>query len=131
MQESEKKVTNKEANIYIRSVLALFNLRATKFEDTKDIVEETKTSLEGITGIDSTVYAMYYYAASEYYKTKALPVEFYKNGLLYLAYVALETLSEQEKFSLAFDLSLAALIGDSIYNFQELVSLHFYLKMNC
>lgn len=49
------------------------------------------------------------------------PNEYYKTQLLYLAYTPLETLSENEQRRIAFDLGKAALLGDRIYNFGELV----------
>eukprot|EP01102_Stenamoeba_stenopodia_P013140 TRINITY_DN4217_c0_g1_i1.p1 TRINITY_DN4217_c0_g1~~TRINITY_DN4217_c0_g1_i1.p1 ORF type:complete len:385 (+),score=86.79 TRINITY_DN4217_c0_g1_i1:190-1344(+) len=121
IQEVEAKVTHKEGKMYIRSMLALVKIKNQEADEAKDILDDIKTQLEGVTGIDSTVYAAYYHASLQYYKVKGLALEFYRNGLLYLAYANLDTLPEQERVSLAFDLSLAALIGDSIYNFQELL----------
>lgn len=46
---------------------------------------------------------------------------FYKNALLYLACVTLEDLDESERVSRAYNLSVAALVSDSIYNFGELL----------
>lgn len=121
IEEVDKKITHKEASLYIRSILVLLRLKANKVDEAKDLLEDIKTSLEGVTGIDSAVYAAYYQAAAEFYKLKSQPVEFYRNGLLYMAYTSIDTLPESEKLALAFDLSLAALIGDSIYNFGELL----------
>jgi len=102
-------------------MIALVKIKNQEADEAKDTLDEVKTQLEGVTGIDSTVYAAFYHASLDYYKAKSLALEFYRNGLLYLAYANLDTIPEQEKVSLAFDLSLAALIGESIYNFQELV----------
>lgn len=46
---------------------------------------------------------------------------FYKNALLYLACIDLEDLPETERVSRAYNLSVAALVSDSIYNFGELL----------
>jgi 26S proteasome regulatory subunit N9 len=46
---------------------------------------------------------------------------FYKNALLFLACVDLDELLPKERQSRAFDLSIAALVSDSIYNFGELL----------
>jgi 26S proteasome regulatory subunit N9 len=45
----------------------------------------------------------------------------YKNALLYLACVSLDDLTPADRSSRAYDLSIAALISDSIYNFGELL----------
>lgn len=47
--------------------------------------------------------------------------DYYKNALLYLACVDQEDLDLRERQSRAFDLSIAALASDSIYNFGELL----------
>jgi 26S proteasome regulatory subunit N9 len=49
-------------------------------------------------------------------------VEYYRNSLLYLACVDVEEdKSPQERLSRAHDLTISALLGDTIYNFGELV----------
>ncbi len=58
------------------------------------------------------------------------PIDFYNNALKYLAYVQLDTLPTSQQLELAFDLGIAALIGDSIYNFGELVCLLNYINFS-
>lgn len=48
-------------------------------------------------------------------------VSFYKNALLYLACTPLASIPLPEQVQLAHDLSLAALLGETIYNFGDLV----------
>ena len=48
-------------------------------------------------------------------------VSFYKNALLYLACTPLSSIPLPEQAQLAHDLSLAALLGETIYNFGDLV----------
>jgi len=52
----------------------------------------------------------------------------YKHALLYLACVPLESLSAEDKLRRAHNLAISALLGDSIYNFGELVSISFFLS---
>jgi hypothetical protein len=47
--------------------------------------------------------------------------EFYTNSLLYLAYTPLSALSLEQQQQLAFDLGVAALCAEKIYQFGELV----------
>ena len=42
--------------------------------------------------------------------------------LQYLGHVSKDTLAEAQQVSIAFDLAVAALVGDSVFNFTELVS---------
>jgi 26S proteasome regulatory subunit N9 len=46
---------------------------------------------------------------------------YYKNALLYLACISLDDLTTEERQSRAYDLSISALVSDSIYNFGELL----------
>lgn len=48
---------------------------------------------------------------------------YYRNSLLYLACIELSDLEPEEQLSRAHDLGLSAFLGDTIYNFGELVSL--------
>ena len=52
---------------------------------------------------------------------KVVPTEFYKNSLMYLVYTPLEGIPSSEQQSLAFDMGIAALVSNEIYNFGELV----------
>jgi len=88
----------------------------------KAVLEQLKIELEGLTGVDSTVYENFYKSTMEYYQKMVVFVEFYKNALMYLAYVPPESLSEEQRINLALALGLAALVGDNIYNFGELLA---------
>jgi 26S proteasome regulatory subunit N9 len=46
---------------------------------------------------------------------------YYRAALQYLCYVSLEDLREDECIALARDISLAALLGDSIFSFADLL----------
>lgn len=52
---------------------------------------------------------------------KDAPQEFYRSGLQYLAFTSIASIPQEERVSLAFDMCIAALIGEDIYNFGELV----------
>lgn len=110
-----------EAHILILSVLAGMRLRAGQIEQCKEILETAKVRLEGVAGVEAIVYAAYYKVWSDFNKTQNSPVEFYRSALTYLSYANLETIPPNEQMSLAFDLGIAALIGESIYNFGELL----------
>jgi 26S proteasome regulatory subunit N9 len=57
-------------------------------------------------------------------QVKAAYVPFYKSSLLFLACIDVDAeLSSEEKVIRARDLSIAALLGDKIYNFGELVGI--------
>ena len=56
-----------------------------------------------------------------WFQSKAEYVPYYRNSLLYLACIELSEIETEERILRAHDLSIAALLGDAIYNFGELV----------
>ena len=68
-----------------------------------------------------SVQAAYYRAWSAYFKLKGPAHEFYKHALLLLAYSPLGEMGEEEARTISFDLGIAALVGEKLYNFGELL----------
>ncbi|KAI3853665.1 hypothetical protein MKW98_025182 [Papaver atlanticum] len=111
-----------EPVLYTKMQIAAFRLEKGEQKECKNLLDDGKTTLDSMTDIDPSVYASYYWVSSQYHKSRQEFAEFYNSGLLYLAYTPVESLSETFKLDLAFDLSLAALLGDNIYNFGELLA---------
>ncbi|XP_073001019.1 26S proteasome non-ATPase regulatory subunit 13 homolog B-like [Typha latifolia] len=111
-----------EPILYVKMQIAAFNLEKGNQKECKKLLDEGKTTLDGMTDVDPSVHASYYWISSQYYKSRQDFAEFYKSALLYLAYTTVDSISESFKLDLAFDLSLAALLGDNIYNFGELLA---------
>ncbi|XP_061982239.1 26S proteasome non-ATPase regulatory subunit 13 homolog A-like [Populus nigra] len=111
-----------EPVLYIKMQIAIFKLEQGDQKECKKLLEDGKSTLDSMTDIDPSVYASYYWVSSQNYKHRQEFAEFYKSALLYLAYTAVESLSDSFKLDLAFDLSLSALLGDNIYNFGELLA---------
>ena len=142
--------------LYIRMHIALLHLQSGDLVAAKAGVEEGRTALDALPDADATVQAAVYFVAAQLAKAKQEFAEFYKAGLLYLAYVHTEALPDATKLvrpralprtpactstlrraalllariltarvrasqELAVDLSLAALLGENIYNFGELL----------
>lgn len=119
---STKESRVEEPILYIKMQIAAFNLEKGCLKDCKKILYDGKITLDSMNDVDPTVHASYYWVSSQYHKACQDFAEFYKSALLYLAYTAVESLSESFKLDLAFDLSLSALLGDNIYNFGELLA---------
>ncbi|KAM3402993.1 hypothetical protein ACQJBY_006650 [Aegilops geniculata] len=111
-----------EPILHVKMQIAAIHLDKGNHKECKNLLEEGKTTLDGMTDVDPTVHASFYWISSQYHKSLQEFAEFYKNALLYLAYTTVGSLSESFKLDLAFDLSLAALLGDNIYNFGELLA---------
>ncbi|PPR99942.1 hypothetical protein GOBAR_AA20730 [Gossypium barbadense] len=116
----EKRI--EEPILYIEMQVAKFKLELGDQKECKKLLEDGKSALDSMDGVDPSVYASYYWVSSQYHKFRQEFAEFYKSALLYLGYTLVDSLSESFKLDLAFDLSLSALLGDNIYNFGELLA---------
>lgn len=101
-----------------------------------------KEKLDATTGLDASVYASAYHSWASYYKVSEIGIEriiasircsvahfqsiedyvhFYQYALLYVGYTQLDTVPQDVLLGLAFDLGVAALVGETIFNFGDLV----------
>ena len=86
-------------------------------------LDEAKPIMDGLTGTtDTAVFQKYYAASSEYYKQAGPPEAFYRAALSLLGYAAVEDMPLGDRRVLATDIALAALAGDGVYNFGEVLA---------
>lgn len=116
----EKVKHEPEAQILINTAIGAIHLEAKNLDQAKKFVEDTEVELNEIDGVTS-VHARFYELSSNYYRTVGNHFEYYRNALRYLGCIKFETLSDSEKQERATFLSLAAILGDGIYNFGELL----------
>jgi 26S proteasome regulatory subunit N9 len=100
----------------------LFKLRTQDALESKKILQEAKELIDSAGYVNNVVNATYYKAQAEYFKVVDDPNEFYRNALLFLAYTPIENIQLRERQAMAYDLGMAALLGDQIYNFGELLA---------
>lgn len=77
--------------------------------------------LETFDSVETEVHATFYRINASYHQASLDFAAYYKNALLYLACIDLSSLPTDDAQVRAYDLSVAALISDSIYNFGELL----------
>jgi 26S proteasome regulatory subunit N9 len=141
--------TSKEAHVLLLATIAHAKLLYGDLDGTKTDMDAAWKILDHLSGVDNGVNAAYYGVAADYYKVnnawwlivkekmligilqaKAEYTPYYRNSLLYLACVDVATdMSEEERLVRAHDLGISAFLGDSIYNFGELVSSSFLSNM--
>jgi 26S proteasome regulatory subunit N9 len=85
------------------------------------VLEDGKKVLDTLVGAESILHAKYYLVCSEMWKQIGPASKYYNDALMYLAYTPADSLSQEEKVALATDISLAALVGEGIYNFGEVI----------
>ena len=111
-----------ESELLLKLEKTHIRLRLGDVETVKTDLRDAEAALDKSVGFDAIIHAKFHLVASEYYKAVGPPADFFKHALLYLAFVKLETLPASDKVRLAYELGLAALVGDNIFNFGELLT---------
>ena len=115
------KPASQDAYVYSLVATAEVKLRLEDLENARKDLEKAESILDTFDSVETEVHAAFYRINATYYQKKLDFAAYYKNALLYLACVDPTTLTEDEARVRAYDLSVAALISDSIYNFGELL----------
>lgn len=119
--EAAKQPDTQQPTLYLRMQLAQYALVQGRMQECKRTMEAGREELEGMADVDPQVSASVYYVASLYHKQQKEYAQYYRATLMYLAYVSQDTLPQDFRQSLAVDISLAALLGEDVYNFGELL----------
>jgi 26S proteasome regulatory subunit N9 len=109
-----------QASSFILSELARIQLAADRVEACKTQLDKAAEYMEAA-GASNAVQAAFYRAWVAYYKVKGPAHEFYSHALLLLAYRPLSQMPREEQVTLSFDMGIAALVGENLYNFGELL----------
>jgi len=118
----EKIKMNNEA--FALSKILVGRIKLHKFEqqkETKAIIEEVDTLLAEVDGV-SPVHSHFYLLASDLYKIQGKHAEFYRSSLRFLGCTEVSELTKEEQAKHAFFLALAALLGEKVFNFGELLA---------
>nr|XP_002131243.1 26S proteasome non-ATPase regulatory subunit 13-like [Ciona intestinalis] len=116
----EKSKANLEAKLLCLTAIGNIHLLGNNFEATKKVMEECEAILGDLTGI-SSVHGRYYELCSNYHQILSHHNEYYKDALRYLGCTDLDTISVPEQQERAFNLGLAGILGDKVFNFGELL----------
>ncbi|XP_042878477.1 26S proteasome non-ATPase regulatory subunit 13-like [Penaeus japonicus] len=117
-----KVVDHQEAKVLCNVLIAQMCL--TKLEDqtrTKKILDETEKMLDEIEGV-TPVHGKFYLLASDLYCRSGAHADYYRAALRYLGCTEVDDMDTETKSKQAFYLGLAALLGEGIYNFGELLA---------
>ncbi|MCJ1373814.1 26S proteasome regulatory subunit [Loxospora ochrophaea] len=121
LTEKVDKPPSQDAYVYALVAVSDVKLRLQDFDSARKDLDKAESILDKFDSIETIVHAAFYKTNASYYKAKLDFGAYYKNALLYLACIDLNSLSPEESQTRAYDLSVAALISDSIYNFGELL----------
>ncbi|KAI7687057.1 26S proteasome non-ATPase regulatory subunit 13 [Sarcoptes scabiei] len=105
-------------------------LEVNDFKETKEIIDSIDQKIDADMGV-TTVHARFYQLASDYYQKIGDHAEYYRNALRYLGCCSTPGIDIHESDEVlaqrAFTLSLAAILGQDVFNFGELL-LHSILR---
>lgn len=122
-RDFQKLVSRNELIIYADLQLARYHLILDQLPAAQDILD-TLSPYFGANASQafesSKVNAAFYLASCDLYKITHNYNQFYRSGLLYLSAID-NDLPPASRVSLCFELCIAALLGNKIYNFGELV----------
>lgn len=91
-------------------------------DKTKKIIEEVEATLDNADGV-TAVHGRFYLLASQYYRIKGSPAQYYRTALRYLGCIDdIDALPLDTRQQHAFYLGLAALLGEGVYNLGELLA---------
>ncbi|KZV72320.1 hypothetical protein PENSPDRAFT_663848 [Peniophora sp. CONT] len=110
-----------EAHVLLLSTLAHAKLSFGAPEDCRSDLTAAQTVLDALPSAAPSVSATYYRVAADYHKARAEYAPYYRNSLLFLACVDVAEMGVEERVGRAHDLGISALLGDTIYNFGELL----------
>lgn len=117
--------TTREAYLLCLCESAHFSLLQGDLATVQTSLSTASKELEATDNIPSNVYSSFYRVSGDLAKSKADYVGYYKNSLLYLACLDItnlqKSLTKEERIARSRDLGIAALLGETIYNFGELL----------
>jgi len=113
-----------EASLFLEMEACLLALKAgLPLQPVKEKLDATKPLVDALTGAtDTAVFQKYHFAEAEYYRRVGPPEAFYHAALALLAYAPADAMTLPERRALATDMALAALAGDGVYNFGEVLA---------
>lgn len=111
-----------DAHVLLTMEAAHFQLLLNDLNGTKSAMDRCAKLLDTFESVEPVVHASYYRVCGNYHKAKAEYADYYRNYLLFLACIHVDAdMSKGEQVQCAHDLSISALLGDTIYNFGELL----------
>ncbi|EGP83626.1 unnamed protein product [Zymoseptoria tritici ST99CH_1A5] len=115
------KPSSRDAYAYALTSVANIQVDLKQIPEARKDLDECEAILDTFDSVETEVHANFYLVSAKYYQLQHEFAKYYRTALLYLACVDLKDISETDRQRIAYDLSIAALISDNIYNFGELL----------
>lgn len=121
LAQKVNKPSSQDAYVYALVAATDIKLHLQDLPSARKNLDEAERILDTFDSVETEVHATFYRVNASYHQASAEFGAYYKNALLYLACIDLSSLSVKERQDRAYELSIAALVSDSIYNFGELL----------
>jgi len=141
-QSKEKKELDEEAILYLEMELVIYYVKRScedqgstssssssnkamkdnfNVKKAETLLKDNEKLMEKLDGVDAIVHSQYFRAAATFYMHIGPPDAYYKSALMYLVYTPIEAIPQQERYEFATNISLAALTGEKVFNFGEVL----------
>ncbi|KAL3210830.1 hypothetical protein MRX96_036815 [Rhipicephalus microplus] len=117
----EKVKADPEAVVLCNVLYGQNKLAANDMASVKKVLEETESQAEALPGV-TEVHGRFYQLCSDYHQQMGDHQAYYRDALRFLGCTPLERIPLEEQQQRAFALCLAALLGEGVYNFGELLA---------
>ncbi|XP_062509700.1 26S proteasome non-ATPase regulatory subunit 13-like [Corticium candelabrum] len=117
---NEKVKDNTEARVLCNTAIGTIKLQQGNLGDVKKLIEETEAMLDTVSSV-SFIHAQFFNLCSKFHATTSY-ADYYRDSLRYLGCVDLVDVSVVDQQERAFRLGIAAILGDGVYNFGELLA---------
>ncbi|XP_019634907.1 PREDICTED: 26S proteasome non-ATPase regulatory subunit 13-like [Branchiostoma belcheri] len=122
LEKTKEKVKgNEEAVILCMTAMGTIYLSQNNLTEVKTVVEQAGAMVDNIDGV-TTVHGRFYDLSSNYHRITGSHADFYREALRFLGCMEIQNIPVEEQRERAFNLGLAALLGDGVYNFGELLA---------
>jgi len=115
------KPASQDAYVFALTSVASVRLRLKQIAEARKDLDKCEGILDTFDSVETVVHASFYRISADYYQRQHEFANYYRTTLLYLACVELDDLGTSARQRTAYDLSIAALVSDTIYNFGELL----------
>ncbi len=113
---------SEDAHVYTITELASVYLRLGEETKAREQLDKAQKILDQFDFVENVVHASFYRVNADYFQAESDYTSYYRNSLLYLACIdEQEDLTRDQRIHRAYNLAIAALVSDQIYNFGELL----------
>jgi len=97
-------------------------LRLGETAKAREQLGKAQKTLDQFDFVENVVHASFYRVNADYFQAESDYTSYYRNSLLYLACIdEQKDLTQDQRIHRAYNLAIAALVSDQIYNFGELL----------